>query len=161
MKWLCEVRLGPIYSETQGSPHSVDDESFSNKVSRNSSSSLKSYHLHCNQYLCSISTSTGKYSRELSSAHDLHHQSHHVSNQPSWVGGWAVWPVTLLSLDLHTPPFHLGLLWSFLTAKSIGVMALSWQYYIWPVWVWVSVFCLHINFFVFKVKTWRYVEFGL
>ena len=21
MKWLCEVRLGPIYSETQGSPH--------------------------------------------------------------------------------------------------------------------------------------------
>ena len=90
MKWLCEVRLGPIYSETQGSPHSVDDESFSNKVSRNSSSSLKSYHLHCNQYLCSISTSTVKYSRESSYAHDLQHQSHHVSNQPSWVGGWAV-----------------------------------------------------------------------
>ena len=40
MKWLCEVRLGPIYSETQGSPHSVDDESFSNQVSRVSSSDL-------------------------------------------------------------------------------------------------------------------------
>ena len=45
MKWLCEVRLGPIYYETQGSPHGVDDESFSNKVSRNSSPSLISYHL--------------------------------------------------------------------------------------------------------------------
>ena len=84
---------------------------------------------------------------------DLHHHSHHVSNQPSWVGGWAVWPVTLLSLDLHNPPFHLELLWSFLTAKSIGVMALSWQYYMWPVWVWVSVFCLRISYFVFNVKT--------
>ena len=153
MKWLCEVRLGPIYSETQGSPHSVDDESFSNKVSRNASHRLVSFLINfipnrCNQYFCSISTSTRKYPEELSSAHDLQHQSHHVSNQPSWVGGWSVWPVTLLSQDLHTPPFHLELLWSFLTAKSIGVMALSWQYYIWPVWVWLSVFCLHTNYFV-------------
>ena len=148
MKWLCEVRLWPIYSETQGSSHGVDDESFSNKVSHNSSPSLISYHLHTSQLQSIFLFDIHKFreiSRRIVMCTGSSTLKSHVSNQPSWVGGWAVWPVTLLSQDLHTPPFHLGLLWSqlfffFLTAKSIGVMALSWQYYIWP--VWVSVFCL-------------------
>ena len=133
MKWLCEVRLGPIYSETQGSPHSVDDESFSNKVSRNSSPSLISYHL---------TAAISIFVRYPQAQGNIQENCHLlmifntkvpmslISPFGSGVGRVTCDPS--IAGSSH-PTFSFGAFMILSYSKVIGVLALSWQYYMWPV----------------------------